>query len=161
MPQPTQTILRHSGEGVAYSAVGDVYRILATGEETGGVYTLAESRVLPGGGPPPHIHQREDESFFILEGEVTFRLGDQRIVAKAGSVIQAPRGIPHAFRNESDAPAKMLIHVTPPGFERFLAEFATPVASFDSPPAPVTPADIGKLLAVASKYGIEILPPPQ
>lgn len=149
-----------AGEGPAFSAVGDVYRILATGEQTGGVYTLTEARVLPGGGPPPHIHHREDEAFFILEGEITFRLGEQRIVAKAGSFIQAPRGIPHAFKNESDAPAKMLIQVTPPGFERFIAEFATPVESFASPPVPVTPADIQKLLEVAPKYGIEILPPP-
>ncbi len=160
MPTPAQLIQLHPGEGPAYSAVGDVYRILATGEQTGGVYTLAEARVLPGGGPPPHIHHREDESFFILEGEVTFQLGDRRVVAPAGSFIQGPRGIPHAFKNEGQAPARMLIQVTPAGFERFLAEFATPVPSFASPPAPVTPADIGKLLTVAPKFGIELLPPP-
>ena len=149
------------GEGLAFSAVGDVYRILATGEQTGGVYALSEARVLPGGGPPPHLHHREDESFFVLEDEITFTLGDRKIVAKAGAFLQGPRGIPHAFKNESHAPARMLIHVTPPGFEKFLAEFAQPVPSFDSPPLPVTPADIEKLLAVAAKFGIEILPPPQ
>lgn len=160
MSNPAQVIQLGNGEGPAFSAVGDVYRLLATGEQTGGAYVLSEARVLPGGGPPPHIHHREDEAFFLLEGEITFRLGDRKVVAKPGAFIQGPRGIPHAFKNESNAPARMLIFVTPPGFDRFLAEMAQPVPSFESPPTPVTPADIQKLLAIAPKYGIEILPPP-
>ena len=160
MSIPSQPIQLLPEEGPAFSAVGDVYRILAAGAQTGGAYALCEARVLPGGGPPPHIHHREDEAFFVLEGEITFALGDRKVVAKPGSFIQGPRGIPHAFKNESNAPARMLILVTPPGFEKFMAEFAQPVPSFDTPPLPVTPADIQKLLAVAPKYGIEILPPP-
>ena len=160
MATGAQLIHAGPGEGKAFSAVGDVYRILATGEQTGGVYVLSEARVLPGGGPPPHIHHREDESFFVLEGEITFTVDGKRIVAKAGSFVQGPRGIPHAFKNESSVPSRMLIHVSPPGFEKFMAEFAHPVASFSSPPVPVTPADIEKLMAIAPKYGIELLPPP-
>ena len=160
MSKPAALIHAGPGEGPAFSAVGDVYRFLATGEQTGGAYVLSEARVLPGGGPPPHIHRREDEAFFILEGEITFMLGDKKVVARPGSFIQGPRGIPHAFKNENAAPARMLILVTPPGFEQFMAEIAQPVPSFDSPPLPVTPADIQKLLVVAPKYGIEILPPP-
>jgi len=160
MANPAQLIQLGAGEGPAFSAVGDVYRILATGDQTGGVYVLSEARVLPGGGPPPHIHHREDEAFFVLEGEITFMLGDKRVVAKPGAFIQGPRGIPHAFKNESNAPARMLIHVTPPGFDKFIAEIGQPVTAFDSPPTPVTPEAIQKLLAVAPKYGIEILPPP-
>ena len=160
MSTPAQLIQLSAGEGPTFSAVGDVYRILATGEQTGGVYVLSEARVLPGGGPPPHIHHREDESFVVLEGEITFMLGDKKVVARPGSFIQGPRGIPHAFKNESNAPARMLIQVTPPGFEKFIGEIGQSVTSFDSPPTPVTPADIQKLLAVAPKYGIEILPPP-
>jgi quercetin dioxygenase-like cupin family protein len=160
MPNPAQVIQFRNGEGPAFTAVGDVYRILATGEQTGGAYALSEARVLPGGGPPPHIHHREDEAFFVLEGEITFRLGDRTVVAKPGTFIQGPRGIPHAFKNETNAPARMLIFVTPPGFDQFLAEIAEPVPSFESAPKPVTPADIQKLLAIAPKYGIEILPPP-
>ncbi len=160
MSNPAKLIQLGAGEGPAFSAVGDVYRILATGEQTGGAYALCEARVLPGGGPPPHIHHREDESFFVLEGEITFTLGDRKVVAKPGSFIQGPRGIPHAFKNESQAPARMMILVAPSGFDQFLVEFAQPVPSFDSPPVPVTPADIQKLLEVAPKYGIEILPPP-
>ena len=138
MPTPAQIIHARPGEGAAFSAVGDVYRNLATGAQTGGAYALSEARVLPGGGPPPHLHTREDEAFFILEGEIVFTLGGRRIVAGAGTFVQAPRDIPHAFKNESAAPARMLIMVTPPGFEQFMAEFAQPVESFDSPPVAVT-----------------------
>lgn len=147
------------GEGAAYSGVGDVYRILATGEQTGGVYTLCETRVLPDNGPPPHIHHREDEAFFIVEGEVTFQLGDRTVKCTAGSFVQGPRGIPHAFKNTGKTPARILVYVTPPGFEHFMKEFATPLPSFASPPRPVTPQDVEKLRAIAPKYGIEILPP--
>lgn len=155
-----QVIQNGPGQGQAYSAVGDVYRFLATGEQTAGAYVLAEARVLPGGGPPPHIHHREDESFFILEGEITFLLGDQRVVAKAGSFIQGPRGIPHAFKNEGSSTARMLILAMPAGFETFLTSFARPISSFDSPPLPVTPEEIGQLLEIAPKFGITVLPPP-
>jgi quercetin dioxygenase-like cupin family protein len=160
MSTPAQIIQIGPGEGPVFSAVGDVYRMLATGEQTGGTYVLSEARVLPGGGPPPHIHHREDEAFFVLEGEITFQLGEKKVVGRPGSFIQGPRGIPHAFKNESSAPARMLILVTPPGFEKFMAEIGQPLPAFDSPPLPVTPTDIQRLLAVAPKYGIEILPPP-
>ena len=129
------------------------------GRDTGGVVSAVESHDVPGGGPPPHIHHREDESFFVLEGEITFLLGEQKVVAKPGTFVQGPRGIPHAFKNESNSPARMLIHVTPPGFEHFIREIGRSVPTFDSPPLPVTPDDIQKLLAVAPKYGIELLPP--
>ncbi|MCC6821836.1 MAG: cupin domain-containing protein [Verrucomicrobiota bacterium] len=159
MSVPAQIIQFGPGEGPVVSAVGDVYRMLATGVQTGGAYVLSEARVPPGGGPPPHIHHREDEAFFVLEGEITFQLGGKKLVGRAGTFIQGPRGVPHAFKNESPAPARMLILVTPPGFEKFMVEIGHPLPAFDSPPLPVTPADIQRLLAVAPKYGIEILPP--
>ncbi len=160
MESKAQTIQLGAGEGPVYSLVGDVLRVLATGEQTGGAYALAEVRVAPGGGPPPHIHRREEEAFFVLEGEVTFMLGGEKIVGRPGAFVQGPRGIPHAFKNEGAVPARMLLLATPPGFENFIREFARPLPSFDSPPLPVTPEDIERLLAVAPKYGIEILPPP-
>jgi len=153
---PAQLILAQSGEGPAFSAVGDVYRVLASGEQTGGAYALMEARVPPGGGPPPHLHTRETESFFVLEGEMTFSLGNRKVQATPGAFLQIPRGTVHAFKNEGAAPARMLIQVVPAGFDQFMKEFAHPLPSFDSPPVPVTPADIEKLLAVAPKYGIEI-----
>ena len=111
MHQPT---VRTSGEGRTVAVVGDVYRFLALGDETGGKYALFEAIVGPGGGPPLHVHSREEEGFYVLEGEITFTIGDRRLVARAGTFANMPIGTPHAFKNESDRPARMLISVVPP-----------------------------------------------
>jgi len=159
MPNNTKIIHVGPGEGNAFSVVGDVYRILASSSQTGGVYTLVENRVSPNNGPPPHIHSREDESFFVLEGEIDFQIGDEKITARPGTFIQGPRGIAHSFRNTTQLPARVLVFVTPGGFENFVKEFAQPVASFDSPAIPASKDQVDKLLAAAPKYGIQILPP--
>lgn len=148
------------GEGDAFSAVGDVYRVLASGDQTAGVYSLCEIRVSPNNGPPPHVHSREDEAFFVLEGELMFQVGDDQIMARAGTFIHGPRGIPHMFKSIGQSPARILVLVMPAGFENFVKEFAQRVPSFDSPAIPPSQAEIDKLLATAPKYGIEILPPP-
>jgi quercetin dioxygenase-like cupin family protein len=157
MPDNTKIIQLGPGEGDAFSAVGDVYRNLATSRQTGGVYTLHEIRVSPNNGPPPHIHSREDESFFVLEGEVEFQVGDEKITARPSTFIQGPRGIAHSFKNNTQRPARMLVVVTPPELENFFNEFAQPVASFDSPAIPASKDEIDRLLAAAPKYGLQIL----
>ena len=95
-------VLRRPGEGRTIAVVGDVYRFLATGEDTNGKYALWEAIVPPGGGPPPHVHSREEEGFYVLEGEITFTVGGERIVATAGMFANMPVGTPHSFKNESD-----------------------------------------------------------
>src|SRR5262245_51095370 len=110
--------LRRPTEGRTVAVVGDVYRFLATGEDTGGKYALWEAIVPPGGGPPPHVHSREEEGFYILEGEITFRIGEQRFVATAGMFANMPVGTPHSFANASNRPARMLISVAPAGLEK-------------------------------------------
>src|SRR5207244_11576056 len=157
MPNNTKIIHVGPGEGNAFSVVGDVYRILASSSQTGGVYTLVENRVSPNNGPPPHIHSREDESFFVLEGEIDFQIGDEKITARPGTFIQGPRDIAHSFKNNTQLPARMLGFVTPAGFENFFKEFAQPVASFDSPAIPASQDEVDKLLAAAPKYGLQIL----
>src|ERR1700736_4522860 len=102
--QPT---LRQLAEGCTVAVVGDVYRFLATGEDTNGKYALWEAIVPPGGGPPPHVHSREEDGFYILEGEITFTIGDNRLVASAGMFANMPVGTPHSFQNDSSKPAKM------------------------------------------------------
>ena len=89
-------------EGRTIAVVGDVYRFLATGEDTNGKYALWEALVPPGGGPPPHVHSREEEGFYVLEGEITFPVGGERLVARAGTFANMPVGTPHSFKNESD-----------------------------------------------------------
>lgn len=148
--------LRSPDQGRTIAVVGDVYRFLATGEDTDGKYALWEAIVPPGGGPPPHVHSREEEGFVILEGEITFQIGDQRLVATAGMFANMPVGTPHSFKNESGQPAKMLISVAPAGLEKMFFEFGVPVAQGATTAPPPTTAEIEKLLEIAPRYGIEI-----
>ena len=159
MPVPAQLIHQTPGTGKTYSAVGDKYVYLATGEQTGGAYCLMEAIVPPGGGPPPHYHTREEETFYVLEGEITFTVDDRTVIGGPGAFVQIPRGTPHAFKNQSASTARMLVQCVPAGFERFMAEFATELPSPTAPPLPPAPAEIEKLLAVAPGYGIVLLPP--
>jgi quercetin dioxygenase-like cupin family protein len=147
------------GTGKAFSAVGDKYVMLATGDQTGGAYCLAEATVLPGGGPPPHYHTREEESFYVLEGEITFTVDGRTVVGTPGTFVQIPRSTPHAFRNATDKPARTLILCAPAGFDKFMAQFATELPSCDAPPLPPSPEEIEKLLRIAPDYGIVMLPP--
>src|SRR6516164_9928895 len=151
----TRAVVRQPGEGRTVAVVGDVYRFLATGEDTGGKYALWEALVPPGGGPPPHVHSREEEGFYILEGEITFTIGGQRLVAGAGMFTNMPVGTPHSFKNESSKPAKMLISVAPAGLEKMFMEIGLPLAEGATTALPTTREDIEKLLAIAPKYGIE------
>ncbi len=153
-------VLRQLHEGQTVAVVGDVYRFLATGDDTDGKYAMFEAVVRPGGGPPPHIHSREEESFYVLEGEITFQVGDDRIVAKAGTFANMPVGSLHSFRNDTDKTARMIVSVAPAGLEKMFLEVGQSVAFGEQAPPP-SKAEIDKLLAVAPRYGIEIRLPQQ
>ncbi len=151
--------LRTPAEGRTIAVVGDVYRFLATGEDTNGKYAMWEAIVPPGGGPPPHVHSREEESFYILEGEITFMIGDERVVATAGMFANMPVGTPHSFKNESSKTAKMLISVAPAGLEEMFFEIGVPLPEGSTTALPPTKEEIQKLLTIAPGYGIEIRVP--
>jgi quercetin dioxygenase-like cupin family protein len=95
-PQP---IFRRSTEGRTVAIVGDVYRFLATGEDTNGKYALWEAIVPPGGGPPPHVHSREED--YILEGEISFTIAETTARCQRRDVCHMPVGTPHSFKNEN------------------------------------------------------------
>jgi quercetin dioxygenase-like cupin family protein len=140
--------------------VGDVYRFLATGEDTNGKYALWEAVVPPGGGPPPHVHSREEEGFYVLDGEITFTVNGEQVVAAAGTFANMPVGTPHSFKNESGQPARILISVAPAGLEQMFFEVGVPLAEGATTAIPPTKEEIEKLLAVAPKYRIQINLPP-
>ena len=110
-------ILRKPTEGHTIAVVGDIYRFLAVGDETDGKYAMLEAFVPPGGGPPPHINSQEEESFLILEGEITFTVGDKQIVATSGTFANMPVGSLHSVSHVTDKPARMIITVAPAGLE--------------------------------------------
>jgi quercetin dioxygenase-like cupin family protein len=153
--------IRPANQGRTIAVVGDVYRFLATGEDTNGKYAMWEAIVPPGGGPPPHVHSREEEGFYILEGEITFQISGERLVATAGMFANMPVGTPHSFKNESDRPARMLISVAPAGLETMFFESGVSLAEGVTTALPPTKEEIEKLLAIAPRYGIAILLPGQ
>lgn len=148
--------IRRTSEGPTVAVVGDVYRFLATSEQTDGKYAMWEAIVPPGGGPPPHIHRREEESFLVLEGEITFQVNGETIVATQGMFANMPVGSLHSFKNTSDQPARMIISVAPAGLEKMFFEFGVPLEEGAQDALPPTKEEIEKLLAIAPKYGIEI-----
>ena len=152
-------ILR-TGEGRAAWVVGDLYTVKASGEDTGGAFALIEVVVPPQSGPPPHRHSREDEAFYVLEGEFEVHLDEQRLTAGPGSWIQMAQGSLHHFKNIGTTPAKMLILATPAGLDRFFLEAGREATDTSPESGAATPEDKERLLAVAPKYGIEIPPPP-
>ncbi|MBI1372519.1 MAG: cupin domain-containing protein [Phycisphaera sp.] len=156
MTQPP--VVRVAGEGRLVSVVGDVYRFLVTGAESDGRYAMIEALVPPGGGPPPHVHSREQETFYVLDGEITFNINGQTLTAGPGTFANMPIGCEHAFRNNTDGPARMIVSIAPAGFENFFLEVGTPIEPGQTPPTP-TPADFEKLLATAPKYGVDIRVP--
>jgi quercetin dioxygenase-like cupin family protein len=94
--------------------------VLLRGEESEGRLALVELDVAPGApGPPLHVHETWDEGFYVLAGEITFQAGERRVTARAGMFVFAPRGTPHTFANLSGHDARMLLILTPAGFERF------------------------------------------
>ena len=149
-------VLRKVTEGRTIAVVGDVYRFLATGDDTNGKYALWEAIVPPGGGPPAHVHTREEEGFYILEGEITFTIDGKPLIATAGMFANMPVGTPHSFKNESSRPAKLLISVAPAGLEKMFFEFGVPVPQGATTAPPPSKEEIEKLLVVAPSYGIEI-----
>ena len=94
------------------------------GDRSGGSITAFETVVAAGEGPPLHTHANEDETLFVIEGEVRFKLGDQMHTGPVGTLVFVPRGTPHTFQNVGDKPARMLIHFAPSGMERFFDGWA-------------------------------------
>jgi quercetin dioxygenase-like cupin family protein len=122
------------------SVAGGTYTILVTGKETGGRYSLIDMLVPPGGGPPPHRHDFE-EMFTILDGEIELTFRGSRYLAGAGSTVNIPANAPHAFRNVSDKPARMLCMCTPAGQEEFFMAVGDPVGSRTAPPPKLSDAE--------------------
>ena len=147
---------RHDG-GPAYWGPGDTYRFLVTGRETGGAYFAMEAVVPPGGGPPPHIHGREDETFYVVEGSCDIRLGDEIVVAGPGDFVNVPRGLVHCFHNAGDAPMRMILTFTPAGIEAFFEETLHRMLDPQRPPAETIDDVAARYAAAAPRYGIEFL----
>lgn len=135
---------------------GGLYRMKARAAGTGGALGMVEASLYRGFGPPLHVHRREDESFYVIEGEVRFRQGEEEFVASPGSFVWGQRGVPHTFKVESER-ARMLILVTPGGFERMFEVGGVPVAL--SPEPPVQEYDPKHAVAMAQQFEFDVVGP--
>jgi mannose-6-phosphate isomerase-like protein (cupin superfamily) len=143
-----------AGDGERIWIVGDTMTFKATGESTAGRLVLLENLTAPGGGPPPHIHSREDEFFFVLDGTFEIRIGDRLHAVGPGGFAYVRRGTVHNFRNTAETPSRILIGFTPAGMEGFFRESGQP-ATDDGPAPPLDEEEIARTMAAAPKYGVE------
>ncbi len=141
--------------------VGNLFTILAGSEDTGGRFALIEILARKGTEPPRHVHHRGDETFYVLEGEISFYIGDETYVATPGTLVFAPRGIPHSFVFETDVVRK-LVTLTPGGADEHFRNplFSEPARTLTLPPPPEGPPDVAALVADMERYGVEVVGPP-
>lgn len=140
-----------AGESPVLHVVGDRLRCLLDGKATGGVFSMFEVRTPPGAGSPPHIHRREEETFYIIEGEMEFWIDGKTIKAGPGASVFGPRDVAHCFKNVGSKAAHMIMVVSPAGLEEFFRECAVK--------APEVPPPMPAFLELCAKYGLELLPP--
>jgi quercetin dioxygenase-like cupin family protein len=136
---------------------GWLMTFLATGEETQGQFALIEAVGRRGNVPPPHIHHREDEIFYVLEGEIVVTVEDRTIKVTPGTMVFLPRDVRHSFTIESEQ-LRMLQLLTPAGLEGWFKEFSVPATAMALPPAE-EPAyeDVQEMLEAAPRYGLEFV----
>jgi quercetin dioxygenase-like cupin family protein len=150
-------------DGKSLSVVGDTYRILIAGRNTGGAFSTIDMLIPPGGGPGPHAHTQIEESFYIIEGEVEFVSESGLYTAMKGDFVCIPKGgLIHSFKNKTSQVAHMLCTVVPSGLDAFFEEVGLPVENGEFLPHPVMdPAYAKKIKDVAEKYGQHVYPPDQ
>ena len=158
--KPTESIAFSRGRQSLDRSVwynGWLMTFLATGEDTHGQFALIEAVARRGKVPPPHIHHREDEIFYVLEGEIVVSVGDRTIKGTAGTTVFLPRDVAHSFTIESEQ-SRMLILLTPAGLEGWFKEFSVPAPAMTLPPAEEPGYhDMQRMLDVAARYGLEFV----
>jgi quercetin dioxygenase-like cupin family protein len=148
------------GEGRSLWVLGELGTCKTTSEETGGAYSLFEVTTQPGGRVLAHVQHREDESFYVLEGEYEFLVEGRTLRASAGSLIYVPRGNLHTHKNVSEVVGRMLVSQTPGGlYERFFEEVGKPVTGEAVPLVLEDQPNLERIVTIGAQYGIEIPPP--
>ena len=146
-----------ANEGQAVWFLNSRLTLKATGESTGGTLSLIEALLAPESAAPWHIHHRDDEMFYILDGSFLFKCGDELFERGPGSFVFLPRSIPHSLKNVGQTVAKVLTLSTPAGLHQYFVDDGTPALEEGLSPQSVDPQQGD---ALAAKYGMEILGPP-
>jgi quercetin dioxygenase-like cupin family protein len=159
--QSSAPIALGPGGGEAFWFFGGLTTIKSTADQTGGRVAVTENLAPRGSGSPLHVHHREDEWFYVIEGELTFWVGGEVIQAPAGSFVYGPRDIPHTFLVSSDQ-ARYLLVVEPAGFEEFIRTLGDPAPRLEIPPPAEAPGPeaMDAIMRAAAQHGIDIIGPP-
>ncbi len=154
--QMLQPVVVAKDEGQAWWWFSCLAVVKATAVDTDGQMSIIEVTEAPGAEAPLHVHHNEDEGFWILEGDVTFVVGDKTIEAHAGDYVFGPRKIPHRYTVGRDG-CRMLFIMSPGGFENMVIEMSEPAGSRTLPPPSDVEPDWERIAAIASAYGNELL----
>ena len=161
MDHTTEKLLK-SGEGKSYWVLGDLYTFKVTGKETGGALTVIDQVIQPQSGPPPHIHRREDEVFYVREGKFMFLCGEAEYILEEGAFAYIPKGTLHTFKNIADRPGRLMVTITPAGLEDFFYAIGSEAQHGAMHPPPFDPSVIDKVMKLANEYNMDVvLPPPR
>jgi mannose-6-phosphate isomerase-like protein (cupin superfamily) len=144
-----------TGQGRCFWFMGDFYAIKTTPEQTGGAYSVVEVESFPGNGPPPHIHHREDECFYVVEGAFSVILGGKILDIADGDFIRIPKGTPHTYKNVGAIPGKLLVVFSPGGFEQLFAEVGKQ-GTREEAHREDDLTTLNRFLSLANKYQLEI-----
>lgn len=131
-----------------WSVLGVDHIIYVSGAETNSALVFAEVRMPPGSAIPRHVHTREDEIFYVLEGKVGFTLDDREVVVGPETTFFGPRGVPHAYRCAGTSPARMLLSYAPAGLESMFKELAELSGA---------PPDFARVVEIVGRYGISFV----
>jgi quercetin dioxygenase-like cupin family protein len=144
-----QPVVYGPGDGERHAVGTSELVIKATGEDTDGSFFLSETIIAPGfPGPPPHRHERLHDMFYVLDGVLTVRLGEETREVGPGTFICVPPGVVHSFSNPGELPVRFLNFNTPSGWEHYMRDLAAAAAA-----GPLTPESIGQ---IASKYDFQV-----
>jgi quercetin dioxygenase-like cupin family protein len=159
--RPTQINITAPLGGQSVAFAGGSYRMLVTGDQTNNEFAVIDMIVPPHAGPNPHAHAQIQESFYMIEGELTFRTETQTYVARKGAFIEIPLGgTIHNFKNETGSNAHVICMVAPAGMEKMFLELGEPVGAGElRPMSPPAPEELKRIMAIAEKYGQELFPP--
>jgi mannose-6-phosphate isomerase-like protein (cupin superfamily) len=147
------------GDGPSVWSLGGRFTVKLDDAGSQGRFSLVEAIALRATEPPLHVHHREDEAWFVLDGHMTFFVGDSAFEAPSGTFVLAPQGLPHTFTVDVE-PTRVLVLAAPSGFEHFAMDLGSPAVS-DVPPPDLSMPTPDVLGPIAERYGIEVIGPPR
>ncbi len=139
---------------------GAVFHFLVRGTQTGGSHSLIQIEVQRGAEPPAHVHQREDESYYVLAGSIHYYVGEQEFVANAGDYVYLPKGVTHQFSVLSES-ARLLMWIAPAGLDEWFWENSTPAPDGKPLPVPQGPPPqeaVDHFVRTLGEYGVSMQP---